>query len=196
VVGETWGKAGSMNASQFRLFTKLQPTECVSRLSAAIDAERFGLPTSMERWWGLKPVKHVAGRVSESSLRLRKHIQYRNSFQTLLRARMKPLAGGTIITGNLAMHPAVWCFIFVGFAFLVTIGGLGMVLGAAEGNWIAIPVPLIMLALMFGLVRIGRYAARDEGRFLKDFLIQTLDAQPVDRKTLSEIEVTSSRAPQ
>ena len=93
------------------------------------------------------------------------------------------------------MHRAVWCCMFVGVAFLVIIGGLGIVLGAAEGNWIAIPVPLIMLAFMFGLVRIGRYAARDEAQFLKDFLIQTLDAQSVDVKTLSETQATSSRAP-
>ncbi len=42
--------------------------------------------------------------------------------------------------------------------------------------WVGAIMFPVMLAFGFGLLRFGRYLARDESRFLKDFLIRTLDA--------------------
>ena len=68
-------------SEQVKLFSPLTPAECVSKLEAAIDYEGFML-LSFASIFGSKP---VIGRVTESSIRLRKRIYYRNSFQNISR---------------------------------------------------------------------------------------------------------------
>ena len=49
--------------------------------------------------------------------------------------------------------------------------------GSQQQNaWLGAVNPPVMLVFGYGLIRIGRYLARHEARFLADFLIQTLDA--------------------
>jgi hypothetical protein len=106
---------------------------------------------------------------------------------------MKPTTGGTLISGELAMNPIVWPVMFVWFGGVILIGGmmfvatLGSLLGGSstldEEGWGGILVFPVTLAFGFGFVRFGRYLARDEGPFLRDFLIKTLDAHPTDRAT-------------
>ena len=95
----------------FHLFP---PAECVSRLREEIDS---GVMTYL---FGIGS-KSFTGRVSESSLSLRRRISYRNSFQTVLRARMRPERGGTLISGTCGMHPLVKAFMLVWF------GGLALI---------------------------------------------------------------------
>src|SRR4051812_21410120 len=108
-----------MNSNRIELIAPLPPAECASRLKAVIDTERSAL-FSFAGLFGSRP---VVGRVTESSLRLRKRIGYRNSFQSFLTATMRPEAGGTLISGDVAMHPFVRVFMFVWFGGVVLIGG-------------------------------------------------------------------------
>jgi len=160
----------------------------VSRLSEAIDAERMGV-LYFETWRGSKS---VLGEVSESSLHLRKRIRYKNSFQTFLTATMKPTADGTCIEGKFAMNLIVRTAMFIWFAFVITfmwsfVRAMGQLLvnsgGHNEVDWMSIVVPPGMLAAGLTVVAVGRYFARNEAQFLKDFLIQTLDAQPEEENT-------------
>lgn len=171
-----------MSSNNIQLLTPLTPTECASRLTAAIDTQRSAF-ISFAGFFGSRP---VVGRVTESSLRLRKRIGYRNSFQSFLTATMQRGTEGTVISGEVAMHPFVRAFMFVWFSGVVLIGGtmfiatLGSLLFGsghwAQNSWLGVVIPPVMLAFGYGLIRFGRHLARDEAKFLTDFLIQTLDA--------------------
>jgi len=172
-----------VNFKEIQLVTALTPEECVSRLTAAIAIERSGLLA----FSGLDRSKPVVGHVTRSRLRLRKRIEYRNSFQSHLTATMRPGPEGTIISGEVAMHPVVQAFLFIWFGFVILVG-LGMLLAAVgsksshsgvelHNGWLGAFVISVMLIFGYGLVRAGRHLARDEGRYLSDFLIRTLDAR-------------------
>jgi hypothetical protein len=176
-----------MNSDRIQLLTPLTPTECALRLTAAIDAERSAF-FSLAGLLGSKP---VAGRVTESSLRLRKRIGYRNSFQSFLTATMQQELGGTVISGEVGMHPFVRVSMFIWFGGVILIGGTifaasisSMIFGSGslrQNAWLGAVIPPVMLAFGYGLIRFGRYLARHDARFLTDFLIQTLDARERNR---------------
>jgi hypothetical protein len=164
---------------RLEIFSPLPPAECAARLASTIDRER-SLLFSSTALLGSKP---VIGQASESSLRLRKRIRYRNSFQSFLFATMRPQQGGTLISGTFAMHPMVRTFMFVWFGFVAVIGGaltLATVRGtlsSSDGNShspMGVIIPVGMLCIGLALIRFGRYLARNEARFISDFLIQTL----------------------
>src|SRR5262245_4778015 len=162
-----------------QLVTPLSRAECAQRLSAAIDGGSL-----LRSAFGSKP---VIGHASESALQLRKRIGYRNSFQTVLRASLQPDGQGTRISGKAGMHPVVPVFLLL---WLGVVGVFGIVLavGALSGSmkvdgpalsngWVAVAMPAVMFAFGLVLLWFGRRLARDEARFLTDFLIATLDAR-------------------
>lgn len=171
---------------RIKLFTSLSPEQCLSRLSAAGDIEHSLLP-SFSSAFGSKP---VVGRGTVSSLRLRKRVSYANSFQTHLTVSMRGEEGGTAIEGALGMHPAVQPFNALWFGGVLLLGGTMFLVSlrsliadgddAMQNAWLGIVVPPLMLAFGYGLDRFGRHLARDEGRFLTEFLIRTLDARESD----------------
>lgn len=159
------------------------PAECAARLAPLIDHEgTVGL--ALKGMFGSKP---VIGEATASSLRLRKRLGYRNSFQTHLTATLQPTGTGTLITGEFGMHPLVKGFMTVGlgvlaiaavpFAIYSGVSFLRSPGDDATKHLFGVLVPVAMLAFGFGLVRFGRYLARNEARFLTDFLIQALEAR-------------------
>jgi len=176
-----------MNSNRIELLTPLTPEECASRLMAVIDTERSAL-FSFAALFGTRP---VIGRVTDSSLRLRKRIGYRNSFQSFLTATMRREAEGTVISGEVAMHPFVRIFMIIWFSgviliggtiFLVTIGSLISHSAHQQQNaWVGAVIFPAMLVFGYGLIQFGRYLARGEAPFLEDFLIQTLGAHKHNR---------------
>lgn len=160
-----------------RLATRLQPDDVAERLSAAIDGPFVP--------FGKRP---VIGTASDRGAVLRKRLRGRNSFQSVLRARLLPDAGGTILECRLGMHPAVVVFTLFWLGAVVLIGGSIFVAGIADVMGSArseIPVAIALLGppamLAFGLVlfAVGRGMARGEDAFLTQFLIQTLEARPL-----------------
>jgi hypothetical protein len=176
-----------LSDSEMRLFSPFSPVECVSRLEAVIDTERSAL-FSLGGLFGSRP---VVGRVNGSSLRLHKRIGYRNSFQIFLTATMQAEAGGTLISGGFAMHPFVRVFMLIWFGSVILIGGsifVAIVRGVLSGTgsnrhnmWVGLVVPPAMLVFGVVLLRVGRFLARNESRFLTDFLIETLNARNQNR---------------
>ena len=148
-----------------------------------MDTELSAL-VSFASLFGSRP---VIGRVTESSIRLRKRIGYRNSFQTFLTATLRWEAGATVISGKVNMHRFVQVFMFIWFTGAVLIGGPMFVVSIASlipgsthqmpNAWMGVVMPPVIVASGYGLVRFGRYLARNEAGFLKDFLMRTLDAR-------------------
>ena len=172
------------------LLSPLPLHECVVRLREVTGGD------DLWSWFGNFGSREVVGHVSERSIRLRKRIGYKNSFQTILIGRLERHEAGTIFRGKARMATFLRCFMTVWFGGLVLIGGIlsvaavGQVLGfaapAMQGN---LPLPLVpvifilMLAFGVGLVRFGRWLARDEERFLVQFLADALEASPNDTRT-------------
>ena len=126
------------------------------------------------------------GRVSDTSFWLQKRIDYRSSFQTVLRANLSAAeGGGTLIVGEFAMHPFVRVFMGCWFAFIGVFGGLAslgsiaqMLAGTSRPQsqtWAFILVPPFLLAFGVGLLRLGRTLAQKEARFVTAFLVRILD---------------------
>jgi hypothetical protein len=86
------------------------------------------------------------------------------------------------------MHPLVRIFNAVWFGGVALFGGtlfLATGLNALSGKsgdtretLLGMIIALVMLSFGIGVVRLGRYLARNDPQFLMDFLIQTLDARP------------------
>ena len=107
-----------MKSNRLQLLTPLTPAQCVARLMAVVDGERSGLFSA----FGGSGSNPVIGEVTESSLRLRKRIGYRNSFQTLVTATLRPGPEGTIVSCELGMHPLVRAFMFAWFGIVILVG--------------------------------------------------------------------------
>ncbi len=128
----------------------------------------------------------VIGRIAGTKLRARKRIWYRNSFQTQLTADLAEQAGQTTIRCRFSMHPLVTAFMAVWFGGVVLTGSGTLVMslvalayaqsGAPPGTWLGILIPTVMLVFAVGLLRFGRYLARDEQQFLLAFVRDTLGA--------------------
>lgn len=169
---------------QVQFFSPHSPADCVSRLRAAVNSEAF---FDLSSWFGTMP---VSGRVSESSLRLRKRIWYRNDFQSFLYATMQPETGGTVIFGKVGLHPFTTVFICIWLGVAVLMCGTVLTPSIRsffahpdavhQETWVGCVVPIIMPVFGIGLVWFGRFLARNEDRFLTEFLVQTLDANKCD----------------
>lgn len=161
-----------MDADRLELYTPLSKEECLARLADAITIEKrlFGGALSARR-----PVR---GKMTDSSLFIRKTIDYNNSGQIHLQATITPEGSGTVITGRFLIHPTVRLIGIVWFAGLGLIGMVATVsfLFRRGPDIEGVLTPLGMLFFGFLLTRFCRYLARGEDRFLADYLIKTLDA--------------------
>jgi hypothetical protein len=158
--------------SAIELETPLSPDECEARLRAVVGADLF------VSWFSTRP---VVGWVSGRSVRLRKRIGYRNSFQTFLTGTLYGQAGGTVFRGQAGTHPLVRGFLAVWFGGVILIGSALMVAAVAgrltRGSpLLGVAIPPLLLAFGFGVFRLGRWLARGEERFLVAFLAETIGA--------------------
>jgi len=167
------------------LVSPLTLAECVSRVSAALSAPRSSGPHA-ERFHSTQ----VVGRVTPSSLRLRVRIGYKNSFQSVLIAKLSQESRGTAISGDIRMYWFVRVFLLLWFSGVILIGGTifvvtarDLLVGAAATGprWSGLLLPWIMLSGGLGVVWFGRHLARTEGDLLTAFLRKTLDAVPRGR---------------
>ena len=174
--------------SSIRLQSPLPPEECAQRLAAAIDPEFSGL--SLRILLDTTHSKPVIGSVEDFSLRLRKRINYRNSFQAQLTARLQPAGMGTMVVGRVGAHPAVFVFMTVWLGFISLIGipaTLTLIRSLVEGTlpplngsgneWAGLLIPPGLLVLGVCFFAFGRFLARGENDYLVAFVARTLDAE-------------------
>jgi hypothetical protein len=158
------------------LASPLQREECVRRLSEQV-----------EQGWGFSSARPVIGRVDDSSFRLCKRIDYRNSFQTLLRGTFVEESRRTVLLCRFGPHPTVRVFMIVWLTFtgLMAIASVAGTMAALRHGWLWNSgdqwMPIVMPPLMFcfgiALFIFGRFIARNEQDFLVRFLAETLDAR-------------------
>ncbi len=154
-----------------KLVSPLTPDECVSRICAAID--NYGLFS----WGGSR---HVIGRVSRLTVRLRKRIWYRNSFQTFLTGYFERRGNSTVFIGQTGLHPFALLFLVVWFGSLLIIGVSTVVFEQVtnQSRLLGCAGLVLMIGLMVGIVWSGRWLARDEEQFLIAFLAEVIAANP------------------
>jgi hypothetical protein len=161
-----------MARTRVTVISSLPREDCVRRLREAIDGDR--------EIFGKKP---AIGRITDTSLRLRKRIKGRNSFQTVLRAQVFQDSGRTRFECRFGMHPAVIAFMAFWFGAVLTMGAAAAIeaSGIAAAMAIAEPLvllaPLAMVAFGIGLVSLGRYSSREHQQFLTDFLCATVEGR-------------------
>jgi hypothetical protein len=158
------------------LLAPYPPLECAARLTAAIDVDRF---LSLSAAFGSKP---VIGNVSDTSLRLRKRIRYRNGFQTHFSGTMRAEGRGTRISGTFGPHPStrIFALLLLGMFGVFEVVALASLFqeGSSNRNGALLAlVPPGMMAMMYAIFRFGRFLARHEAQFLADFLRRTLTAR-------------------
>ncbi|MFH2044876.1 MAG: hypothetical protein ABIK92_07000 [Pseudomonadota bacterium] len=154
--------------------------ECHRRLKESVNTSFFPYFSS----------KQIAGRVSKRSISISKRIYYRNSFQTVLRASLKPIPSGTEIISTIGLHPFVKIFMFIWFGGLIIIGGIIFVIALSSffkensrseiGSIMGILIPPGMAIFGIALLKFGKYLARDESKVLQKFLIDLLDAEEIN----------------
>lgn len=131
------------------------------------------------------------GKLTETKLRIRKRIHYRNGYQTVLDARLLPSddESQTVIAGHIGLQIfAIWygliwtSGVLLGIIFL-SIPSIIEYLSTypkpqTEGIFIGIFVPPCMLLFSILLVTFGRWLARHEEAQLRAFLQETIQAVP------------------
>lgn len=164
---------------RMELFSPFPPAECIRRISEGMQIIENMLLRS--RRMGDKP---VIGTVNGHTVRLRKRIHYRNSFQTMLVASFSPHGSGSRISCELGMHTFVRVFMIVWLVAAIGIGG--PIAFAALKAWdmtgvgpkepadILLPVGMPVFGVL--LLLFGQHLARDENAFLLQFLEETVQA--------------------
>jgi len=170
-----------MLRKSFDLVSPLTRDECARRLREKTESGFLAIFSN----------KPVAGHVGYTSFRIRKRIAYRNSFQPHLSGKLLNESGRTRVRCHVGMHPAVIAFMAIWFGG-VLIGG-GSVMISAIGSlvrghatahaWTTVAAVAFMLSGGVAIVALGRFAGRNEPRFLIDFLRDTIAAQEARAET-------------
>jgi hypothetical protein len=176
--GGTRARAGraTMSSTTFDLISPLPPRECARRLRAAIDGG-----------WTMGGSKPVLGSVSDKSIRLRKRMYYRNSFQCWLSAKFVEEDGQTRLHCTVGLHPFVRIFLEYWVGGVLLAGGFIIVRTIRAyfsdpdplppNLWLGIAGPLVMLGFGGIMLTLGDYLSGDEPRFLIEFVERTIDAR-------------------
>jgi hypothetical protein len=163
------------------LVSPLPITECLDRLRGVTQSE-----------WKIFGKSPVVGRIGER-FKLRKRLSggSYNSFQTFVSGRLIDEGASTRIACRFGMHWFVTLFTVIWLAPFVTtlIFSLAVDLATLRiQNPESYLVPVIFTAFGCGLVCLGRYMARGERQFLRDFLRDTLDARVLHADRQAAIE--------
>ncbi len=163
----------------FDLISPLPLKECLRRLRAATDGR-----------WAIAGDKPVLGYVGDTSIRLRKRIWYRNSFQCWLSAKLNEENGETRLHCTIGLHPVLRRFVEIWIGLVLVAAGAVLIktirviisdAGALPSNWwLGIVVPLILLGFAVLLLTLGDYLSQDDPAFLVEFLERTIRARPDD----------------
>jgi hypothetical protein len=175
-------KSDFRGGERMDLYSPFPPAECIRRLSEAMDVQKSAF-FSLAGRNGSRP---VTGVVRGLSVRLRKRIPYRSSFQTFLTATFEPDDRGAHIDCKFAMHPFTRWFmrawmtmslIIGSMVFVVSVGALVFASSPPRGGaWMGLVIPVALPIFGYCLFKFGSQLARDEARCLTDFLRETLSA--------------------
>ena len=154
-------------ASNSGQHTRLTPAECAIKAQSVIVAE-----------------EEVVG-VATDELVLMRKIKG-NTFQTVLRAKLKQESDGTTVRLTTGMDRVVLVFscIFMGAFAAIAVAFLVAFLGVFQSfqfsqqdrkDWLFLSTPVLALIAGIGLIRLGRYVSRHDAPFLSRLLHDALE---------------------
>jgi hypothetical protein len=149
-----------VNTKRIHLITSLTPRECVARLTPVMEGRA-------------RPIRAYV--LTESALEMR--LGRSNAFRDSLKATIRPEAGGTVISGKVAMHPfsAVFLVAWLGFFIVIAMASILSRGWKWDGTIFLLGMPVFLLIVMF----LVRFSCRDDARVLTEFLVRTLEAREV-----------------
>lgn len=160
-----------------RLLYGSTPAEFRSAYSVPESVDLLLGATKRSAWSALDDTTAV-GQVSAESVRLHRVIpMIRNSFKPFFTGRFENRDGVTVLTGCFTMPMVVKIFMSFWLG-MVALFAVGLLLGSLNSTasfplWAAI-APLFMLATGLGLVRLGKWFARNDAMWLSGIITQTL----------------------
>ena len=176
-----------MNSNRLELLSPLSPTECAARISSTA--------SSGSSWFGSRrdpsTSEPIIGRVTGSSLWLRRRIAYNNSFQIFFRGELRAEGGGTRIIGTFAMSGFVQVFMSVWLVGVVLLGGIIFVATLAsfapgssvhvhgDNLYMGLIIPPVMFCGGVGMLLLGRFLARNEPRIITESLARVVNGKIV-----------------
>jgi len=164
-----------MAAETYDLLSPYRPEECVRRLRMVTDPRR--------RHRNNNP---LIGVITDTTLRLRRRLAYRNSFQTFLFATMKREGDGTRLRCRFGMHPVAVGFLVVWFCFVIVGLGVGLTVafdlfgidhGLDRPLWPAAVVPVFMAVFALFWLKFSRRLAEEDELFMIELFRFSLDAE-------------------
>jgi len=159
---------------EVQLESPFSPDDCVRKLRRGLEMEAHS----------------ISGWIRGTRLRAREIITYRNSFQTVLSARLLQREGRTLIRCrfSMALFPSVFLAFWLGAVGLFLLVSIAGVAGVNIVHWHSPGAPWsatifsgFMFAFGIGLLCSCRVLARDEQHFLLCFIRDRVGAQIVDR---------------
>jgi len=164
-----------MASETIDLLSPFRPEECARRLRMVTDPGR--------RFRNNNP---LIGTISESALRVRRRLAYRNSFQTFMFGIMRREGGGARIHCRFGMHPAAVIFLIVWFSFVIIGLGVGLTVafdlfgidhGIDRPLWPAAIIPVFMAVFALVWLKLSRRLAEEDEMFMIELLRFSLDAE-------------------
>jgi hypothetical protein len=165
-----------MLLKSFDLMSPLARDECVRRLQA----------NTASPWARLLSTKPVVGRVEDTSFRIRKRLEaFNNPFQPHLWGELLDEDGRTRVRCRFGMNEFVVIFMAFWLSVVLIAGGpvaisaiASLLRGGAQADaWRSIVMAAAMPAFGVAFVGLGLFSARNERRFLLDFLRGTIAAR-------------------
>lgn len=156
------------------LRSPLAPAEVAARLAAQTSSA-----------WALFNTRPLVGWVRDRSMRVRRTILLRNSFQQNLSADFEADGGGTLIRCRFGLMPHILTFLAVftlgavGFAqvpIMAAASGIEPPPGAPTFWWVG---GFLLLGVVLALI--GMWLARDDRRILTEIVARATEAEVVDR---------------
>jgi hypothetical protein len=163
-------------SSRIDLVAPLPRDECVRRLRDLTD----GI-------WTIFGSRPLIGRIGETSFSVRMRLKNtKNSFQACLNGVLEQESRQTRLRCRFGLHPTVVAFMIFWMGGLLLAGVAGVVNAITHTTSVSIglAIPFLMAGFGFGLLRFGRYLARDEPADMLDILAKSLDARAVPGSTI------------
>jgi hypothetical protein len=170
-------------SDQVALHSDVSISECLNRISNAIDAPRWTV-FSLSGYQGSRP---VLGTIEGARIRLEKRRYYRNSFAPYFYATLSEQEHGTRIEGHFDSPLFVKVLMRIWLALVLAIGipiftlslkDIFLKTNTGSGDpFFGVLAPPVFIVFGILLPKIGRWFARSEEGFILNFLQRILPAR-------------------
>ena len=160
----------------YTLITKLSITEVYDRISKNVEIKNpFSFPS-----FNHTPQMPFNGQVNADSFKIRRNINYRNSFLPIISGKMSAFSGQTIITikMRLSIYVSIFISIWLGFVGLFCLGFLiAFFLHSRIGF---VPMMIIPFAMFIFGCLLTSWSFKKESKISKEYLASLFEGHEVD----------------